>query len=94
MTTPGRTVQRPSQADIEDSIVSEDIFTAVDGMHGKCKNVGLCDDSPLHNVTICVLILVDRSTVAGVSHGLHGTEAAAKARELAIDSAVQHWNNI
>ena len=80
-------------ADIENAIVSEEIFTAVHGLHGKYKNVGLHGDSPLHNVTICVLVLEDCSTASGVSHGLPAIEAATEARALAVASAVQRWNS-
>lgn len=80
--------------DIEKAIVSEDTFTAVDGLTGKYKNAMLGEDSPLHNVTICVLILEDRSTVSGVSHGLAAVEAAVEAKSIAIASAVQRFNAV
>ena len=89
----GLTAARVTPADIENAIVSEEIFTAVHGLHGKYKNVGLHGDSPLHNVTICVLVLEDCSTASGVSHGLPAIEAATEARALAVASAVQRWNS-
>ena len=90
----GLTAPRVTPADIEDAIICEDVFTAVDGLLGKYKTVGLSADSPLHNVTICVLVLADRSTVSGVSHGLSATKAATEARSLAISSAVQRFSNL
>ena len=78
--------------DIGKAIVSEETFTAVDGLAGKYKSVMMGADSPLHNVTICVLILEDRSTASGVSHGLAAAEAAVEAKSLAIASAVQRFN--
>jgi hypothetical protein len=64
----GLTAPRVTPADIEANIVSEYCFTAWDGVMGASEFLQMVsDDSPLHLLTFCVLVLRNGFTVVGKS---------------------------
>lgn len=64
----GLTAPRITPKDIEDSIDQEWFFTAAKGVEGRDGGgLILLQDSPLHRVTFCVLVLRNGFTVTGES---------------------------
>jgi len=64
----GLNAPRITPADIEANIASEHYFTAADGVNGANEFMRLIhDDSPLHLLTFCVLVLRNGFTVTGES---------------------------
>lgn len=64
----GLTAPRITPDDIEANIVSEDYFTAADGVFGASDGIVLeVESSPLNLLTFCVLVLRNGFTVTGES---------------------------
>ena len=78
-----------TQTDIDRHIVAMQCFTAAHGVLGRYKNCGLHDDSPLHRVSICTLVLEDRSVVVGVSKAEEAGFNADTNEWLARENAIQ-----
>jgi hypothetical protein len=90
----GLTAPRVTPADIEANIISEHCFTAADGVNGPLwrddAEVMLSPDSPLNQLTFCVLVLRNGFTVTGESACASPENFDAEiGRKIARQNAVQ-----